>query len=108
MKFYPLILIFFCLIFARCKHESVIKVNCDGILEEYNMVPYHGQEIGCKMTLGLYEFENVSYYVLSSVCIDMILFPVDCDGNKLCETISEDCLNFYDHSVFIGTVGIRE
>lgn len=39
----------------------------------------------------------------------MITYPMDCNGNKLCENGEDsDCKGFHENAERIGVVGIRE
>jgi len=101
---------FFFFLANACKKEDEIKINCiDQFLEQNEMVKFQGQEIGCKFFLALYEFKKKQYFRLGNHCADLISFPTDCDGNKLCENgEEEECRNFNENAKYIGIIGIKE
>lgn len=105
------ILIVFLFMSFGCDKEDEVSciVDCkDAYLQRNGMVSYTGGETGCKSFIALYEFENKQYYLLGNNCADLVSYPTDCDGNKLCEN-GEDkaCSNFYQNARFIGIVGIE-
>lgn len=103
---------FICLLIcSSCDKEDGTPGSCiDAYLEQNGMVKYKDQEIGCKSFLNLYEFENKEYFLLGNHCADMISFPTDCEGKRLCEDPeeTESCNNFYQNAKFKGIIGVRE
>lgn len=96
---------------VSCDKEDVscIKDCLDTTLEQNEMVRYQGEELGCKFFLSLYEYKSKQYYVLGNQCADMVVFPTDCNGNKLCERVGEAaCSDFYENARHIGIVGIEK
>lgn len=105
------ILIVFALIgvIPGCSPNESQEDCLEKILTEFEMVEYQGQEIGCNFFLELYTFLNKDYYVLNSYCADLISYPTDCDGNRLCENGEGlACNAFYDFAERVGIVGITE
>lgn len=105
------ILIIFVFLFSACDKEEVSCIDdCkDDYLSKHGMVSYSGQEIGCKTFVSLYEYKNKQYYVLGNHCADMVVYPTDCTGNKLCESGEDNvCKDFYKNAKYIGVVGIKE
>jgi hypothetical protein len=101
----------FLIIFAMsCSKDETLDLDCiERKLEEFNMVKFSGQEIGCEFFLDLYLYENEQYFLLGSHCVDMISYPIDCEGNSLCENGADpECKKFYKNSTRIGIVGIGE
>ena len=73
------------------------------------MVEFTDQELGCKLFLELYEYNNKQYFLLGNHCADIISYPTDCDGNKLCESgENSECNKFYADANRIGIVGIEK
>ncbi len=106
------ILILFSFFSSGCDKENEISCieNCtDEYLAQHNMVRYRGEEIGCKSFLSLYEYKNKQYYLLGNHCADMVSYPTDCDGNKLCENGEDsECRDFYKNAKYVGVIGIKE
>lgn len=91
-----------------CSKDDYIKSDCiESMLIESNMIEYNGQEIGCKSFLELYHYKNRQFFLYGNHCADMWSYPVDCEGNKLCEN-GEDfkCRSFYNKAERIGIIGI--
>ena len=104
------ILVLVGLFLASCHHDCEPEKNCvSETLEENNMVPYTGQELGCGFFLTLFDFHGKQYFVLNNHCADLIdVSPFDCDGNRLCtEGETEECSSFAEEAEYIGIVGIR-
>ncbi len=71
------------------------------------MIAYNGQEIGCKFFLELYHYQDNDFFLLGSHCADMTSYPIDCEGNVLCEDLEDTiCMDFYLNSERIGIIGI--
>ncbi|WP_152425077.1 hypothetical protein [Nafulsella turpanensis] len=105
---YPLYLILIFLLGLSACTEEDITTNCvDEVLEAQGMVPYQGQDIGCKFFLSLYEYESQQYFLLGNACADMVVYPTACSGNQLCNSTAE-CTEFYENARYIGIVGIEE
>ena len=84
-------------------------LNCvEQVLETNGMVKYEQQELGCNTFLELYKFNGQQYFLLNNHCADMVFYPFDCSGNKLCE-MEEDqnCIKFYETAEHIGIIGIK-
>ncbi|MEO1052744.1 MAG: hypothetical protein AAFX87_19070 [Bacteroidota bacterium] len=94
---------------SSCDEENITKMCLDEYLEQSDMEPYTGQDLDCKFFLTLYEFQNSQYFLLGNHCADIISFPIDCDGNTLCEN-GEDrqCRRFYREAVNKGIVGVQK
>jgi hypothetical protein len=93
---------------VACREECHVKKNCiENVLVEQGMVAYTGQELGCSTFLTLYQFNGKQYFMLGNHCADMIAYPFDCDGNKLCETNDEKCQQYLQSTKYIGVVGIK-
>jgi hypothetical protein len=92
-----------------CKDDCGIERNCiEKVLIENEMTAYTGEEIACNFHLSLYDLRGQQYFLLKSHCADMVSYPFDCDGNKLCESgESHTCTDFYENANYIGIVGIR-
>ena len=91
-----------------CSKNDEIELNClNGMLSDFGMTEYQGQEIGCDFFLELYHYNQKQYYLLGNHCADMISYPTDCEGNKLCENGDDNkCGRFYKNAVRIGVVGV--
>jgi len=97
-------------LFASCTKEEVRQDAClDQVLEVYDMVRYDGRDIECEFFLTEYLLNNQRVFVLGSHCADVIVVPVDCGGQDLCEEWEESvCLEFPLNATRIGFVGISE
>ena len=102
------------LIFLCCSCDKEDEIRCiDDCAEKYlaqnGMVRYQGEVVGCKSFLSLYEYKNKQYFLLGNHCADMVSYPTDCDGNKLCEA-GEDttCRDFYKNAKHVGIIGIEQ
>ena len=85
MKTYFLLLLLFT-VNAACREECHIEKNCiEKVLEKNNMVRYADQEVGCKLYLSLFEYKGEQYFMLNNNCADMVSYPFNCNGKKLCE-----------------------
>lgn len=94
---------------SACSKDQGVDLDCvDEKLEEFDMVPFTGQEIGCEFFLELYHYRNKQYFVLGSHCADIAINAVDCDGNTLCGTDDNQrkCDRFFRRADNIGIVGI--
>lgn len=93
-----------------CSKDNPVKSDCiEAMLNENNMTAYDGQEIECEFFLELYHYDDRQFFLLGSHCADIISYPTDCEGNKLCENSeSAICKKFYNNSERIGIVGIGE
>lgn len=101
------ILMFFLI---SCSENETIEFDCiETKLEQLEMVEFSGQDIGCKYFLELYNNNNKQYFLLGNHCADMISYPIDCNGNKLCKNGEDSkCRDFYKNANRIGIVGIEE
>ena len=102
-----LILIFFLI---NCSTDESTGFDCiKSKLIKLDMVEYTGQEVDCKFFLELYHFKNKQYFLLGNHCADIIAYPTDCDGNKLCENEqNSECRQFYENANRIGIIGIEK
>ena len=93
-----------------CHETCYVEKDCIAkILQEYNMVPYDDQELGCNSFLVLYKFDGEQYFLVNNHCADMVSYPFDCTGNKLCEIDgSPKCLRFYETAEYIDIIGIAD
>ncbi|GHA79527.1 DUF6970 domain-containing protein [Pontibacter akesuensis] len=103
---------FFLFLGVSCDKEDDVTCVQDCLetyLEQNEMVPYQGEDPGCKFYLTLYEYKRKQYYVLGNHCADMVVYPTDCNGNKLCEAAGDaTCADFYENAKYIGIVGIQK
>ena len=102
-------LLFDILLFALsgCSKDEGTREGCLNMkLEEMGMVPYSGQEIGCSSFLELFIYKDQEIFLLVNHCLDMHVFPVDCEGNNVFE--SELYPGFYENGEYMGIVGIEE
>ena len=96
---------------VSCTKDEEPETSClNSKLEEFEMVEYTNQELECKSFLELFHYKNEEYFLLGNHCLDMISYPVDCDGNRLCEEEDESfkCDRFYDKAESMGIVGIED
>ena len=93
-----------------CSTDENTELDCiSSKLEELDMVEFAGQDLGCKFFLELYEYKNKQYFLLGNHCADIISYPTDCDGNKLCESGEDSaCRKFYTNANRIGIVGVEK
>jgi hypothetical protein len=97
------------LLIGCSKNDSQNSDCIESMLEESNMIEYNGQEIGCKFFLELYHHKNRQFFLLGNHCADMISYPIDCEGKKICENDEDsECKDFYKHAERIGIIGISE
>jgi len=108
MKTFYLITAFAFILLSGCSKNE--KSDCiESVLNENNMIAYDDQEIGCKSFFELYEFQNKQFFLLNNYCADIISYPIDCDGNTLCENWEDtNCNNFYANAVKMEIIGIDE
>ena len=67
-----------------CTNSDCIEKDCIAtMLTKNNMIKYTNDEIGCKMYLELFMYNNKQYFLLGSHCIYMVSYPMDCEGNTL-------------------------
>ncbi len=102
------ILFLVCLLFLfGCSKEELPSPACtETLLEQLDMIPYDGQEIGCGFFLELYLFENQYYYLLGNPCIDMVQYPVDCQGDPDPAQVSGAWyLDFFESAQNLGVIG---
>ncbi|MEM1327461.1 MAG: hypothetical protein AAGI23_15975 [Bacteroidota bacterium] len=90
--------------------EEIIAFGCvSNQLEKLGMVESDGVGIGCVMYVELYEYKNKQYYLLGNHCIDMISYPLDCDGNTICDEGDEElCADFWDKADRLGIIGVEK
>ena len=110
MKILNLTVIMITFLLMGCSKDENIKSDCiEQMLSESNMVEYNGQEIGCKLFLELFHYQNKQFFLLGNHCADMISYPIDCEGNSLCEDGEDsECQDFYNNAERIGIIGIDE
>lgn len=104
-----LLVLVFALYIIGCQDDCNVEKNCiERVLIEYEMTAYTNEEIGCNLHLSLYELSGQQYFLIKNHCADMVSYPFDCDGNKLCESgESHTCTDFYENAHYIGIVGIK-
>jgi hypothetical protein len=95
------------LLFA-CRDECVVERGCiSDVLEEYEMIPYNGQDIGCRHFMTLHELRGKQYFVLGSHCADIVFTAFDCEGNVLCSNGDDElCRDFQENAIELSIVGI--
>lgn len=84
-----------------------IELCTEQFLEEFDMKPYEGEEIGCKFHIRLYQYNDIFFAVLNSHCHDLAPFTIyDCNGEEFCFTSIGPChlLESIDH----GVIGIEQ
>ena len=52
-------------------------------MEKFKMVPFTGEDPGCKNTLSEYDLFGKKFIALGNHCADVIFVPIDCEGKKL-------------------------
>jgi len=89
--------------------KQLKSIDCtDRILKESNMVEYNGQPFECNNFIELFRFRNKQYFVLGNHCADMIVNPIDCNGNTICNKGERmKCNKFFENAVNIGVIGIQ-
>jgi hypothetical protein len=97
------------LVMACEKDHANLEKDCiEKVLKERGMVRYKNQEIGSRPFLHLYYFNESQYFEYDNPCADMLTYPFDCNGIKLCEDYTSfDCLNFRRSARYMGVVGIQ-
>ncbi len=110
MKNYNLIICTLLLFMLSCSKDKSTQFECiNTTLEEFEMVAFEGQDMGCKFFLELFHYNNKQYFLLGNHCADMISYPTDCEGNTLCQNAqNSECLAFYRNAKNIGIIGIKE
>ena len=95
--------IFSCNSTSPMGHEE--KACTQYFLNEFNMDPYNGEELGCKTHIRLYEFENTMFALKINHCADFAPFTIyDCDGEEFCFTSLGPC--HIQESIDYGIIGI--
>ena len=109
MKVFKTFIFLILVLIINCSKNDEIEMNClNDMLSDFDMTKYQGQDIGCNFFLELYHYNQKQYYLLGNHCADMISYPTDCEGNKLCENGDDNkCGRFYENAVRIEIVGIR-
>ncbi|MFT4664582.1 MAG: hypothetical protein ACI9RM_001092 [Ulvibacter sp.] len=110
MMKHGLVVLITMILLIGCGKDDSQEVDCvTAKLEALNMLEYEDQEISCQFFLRLYEYNEKQYFLLDNYCADIIAYPTDCEGNKLCEAeLDSDCNEFYQSAVEIGIVGISQ
>ncbi|MEO6037326.1 MAG: hypothetical protein ABIQ93_02865 [Saprospiraceae bacterium] len=101
---------FFLLLLPACKKATADKpLSCvEQFIADHQLVPYNGQDLGCKFYTLLFELDGQQYFGLGAACIDMLTIPVDCSGNAYCTSIDAPELSyFYRNAAFIGIIGVQ-
>jgi hypothetical protein len=88
--------------------QSTKRQNCiESVLEEHHMIPYTGEDLGCKFFITLFEFNGEQYFQLGNHCADMVTYPFDCKGNQICaEGATALCSEFYRSATYMDIVGM--
>ena len=90
------------LFIVSCTKTNHLEDNCiNQQLDEYNMIAFEGQDIGCKLHLMLYTYQEAQYFALGSHCVDMVLVLKDCAGNDVPES-------HYDNAEYVEIIGFEE
>lgn len=109
MKPFSILLLISIPVFFGCSKEIGIDQDCmQEVIAKHEMVEYDGREIGCQSFLELYHYKNKQYFVLNNHCLDMIIYPVDCDGNRLCIEDDFQCRRFWRKAELIEIIGISK
>ena len=112
MKIQLVGLAFLMLLAISCKHKPIEEpaavLSCEeAFIQSHQLLPYNGQELGCKGYYALYELEGKSYFSADNPCADMISNPVDCDGQPYAPSLdSPQLAYFYSHATYVRIVGI--
>ncbi|WP_296622957.1 hypothetical protein [Marivirga sp.] len=106
---YSLIGVILSIFILSCNNDEVLKSCTDNKLEEYNLVPYNGQELDCNVILELYLYKNQQYFQLYNPCEYILTYPFDCENNVVCGKENQmSCNTFFDQAEYIGVIGYRE
>ena len=109
MKIFNTALAISILLLMGCSKDSLQSECVKSMLKKNDMVAYEGQDLGCHFFLELYEYNGKQYFLLGNHCADMIAYPTDCNGKKICESGQDaECLAFSQNAERIGIVGISE
>lgn len=109
MKIFISVMAISIIVLMGCSKDSVKSECVKSMLKKNDMVAYEGQELGCHFFLELYEYNGKQYFLLGNSCADMIAYPTDCNGKKICENGQDaECLAFSQNAERIGIVGISE
>ncbi len=103
-------LLILCMVFNCCTKQEMITKNCQKeFLENAGMEIYNGQDLGCRYFFTLYQYKGYQYYLLGNNCIDMISYPVSCEGHVPCvQNEFWDCELFFKKASRIGIVGVEK
>ncbi len=94
---------------SACKEHEGFNSCTQSKMEEYDLLPYDGQEIDCDHILDLYVLNNQQYFHLYNPCLYVLTYPVDCEGNLACGKEGQvSCDTFYELAEYQGTIGYRE
>ena len=91
------------------RFDDAEQACVDRYMEKFNLQWYHGQGLDCKDVLALSEYKGQLYFTLSNNCADMIIYPFDCDGNKICLDGDDPvCKDFWANAKSFGIIGVSE
>ena len=107
---FPFIFFLSLLVFACKKPVVDTPLTCvEQFIADHQLVPYTGQDLGCKLYTRLFELDGQQYFQLGSACADMFAMPVDCAGNPYCSSIdSPELIYFSQHAVVLNIIGFQE
>lgn len=112
MKYkFSLLLFSLCMMICfACKDGQSPQETCiDSFLAQSELEPYTGQTWSdCRFFVHLYEYEGGHYFIMDNYCLDMIVTPLDCNGEALCSP--EDFVNcgIFEGSVYVGIAGVGD
>ncbi len=100
----------FLLLLFSCNKEAARNECIQHFLDEYKMVEYNDESLGCKNYIIMYEKGNTSFVILNNRCADMMpQLLIDCSGNELCTYITDEgCPEMVRNSTVVGIVGITQ
>ena len=107
---FPIAIVFLVglLSFGCNDEQGITQQNCiESVLEEHDMVPYTGEDLGCKFFLSMFEFKGKQYFQLGNHCADLVAHLFDCNGTQFCsDGKSALCSEFDQSARYVGIVGM--
>jgi hypothetical protein len=95
---------------TSCTKDNILETDCIAAkLDELNMVASSGEGIGCGLHIELFYYKKQQYFMLGDHCIDMVSYPVNCEGNILCANGNDfTCEDFFATAERIGIIGVEQ
>ena len=98
------------LLIYSCEDQYQVDFDClEQKLEDFDMVPYNNEDIGCAFYVELLVLNGTQYYHVDSHCADVQANLQDCWGTQYCNDDTSDlCTSIYANAERLGIVGYGE